>query len=576
MGNSCKRHKKDESAKQHFSSIKNSNFDEEDDNKSNASNNIKNEEVKNVPKNIENKKEEKEEKEEKVSKKKIVVKEEKENKSNDVDNFSEVEPTCNLKLEISLKKVPSQREYKIEIYEYKNSRKIEKKKIAETESKAASPDKNIDFEKDIIIPLHFSQKQPLEFVINDQNIDNTMISKTLGEIVGSLRQTYRETFDSGMIFEVKAILNDELNKTCVFNIQVSGNFLGMKIGYFITSLGNQYDPINKLVYESEIKGNNNLINFNESAIPLSELASDENLEDNIVEIGFKDVAHSNEIGKYKSSINQLFVKDIDFSLTGNKKAKIVCRRKHFHSLLDYLERDLHLATTLYIDFSENSEANAHHIIKNESIFENLMRSFLEILEPYNEDQFFHIYGYGFKLKEKLKVEYDPYMFPINQKIEYPATPMKEINKFYNDFLKSIDFDNAKTNLHLIIQKFNNRIKADIDNYDIREYNILLIFTNNDITDEKEFVKNIIFSSTLPISIVIVGLGKGPFSKLENIESNFLNLKDDEGNKPQRKCIKFVSFNKNQKNSQSTVKNSLINIPDEMVEYLGIKNIVPSI
>ena len=81
---------------------------------------------------------------------------------------------------------------------------------------------------------------------------------------------------------------------------------------------------------------------------------------------------------------------------------------------------------------------------------------------------------------------------------------------------------------------------------------------------------------MPISIVIVGLGKGPFSKLENIESNFLNLKDDEGNKPQRKCIKFVSFNKNQKNSQSTVKNSLINIPDEMVEYLGIKNIEPSI
>ena len=310
-------------------------------------------------------------------------------------------------------------------------------------------------------------------------------------------------------------------------------------------------------------------------VGLKQLAVDNNLDDNIIEIEIKDVLHSNELGKYKNSINQLFVKDIDLDLTGNKKAKIVCRKKNFHSLLDYLERDVHLATTLFIDFSESSGTNTHHVVKNESIFEYLMKSFLDVLKPYNEDQFFHIYGYGFKLKEPKKKEYDPYMFPLTQKMDFPSVSIKEISKSYNEFLKAINFDKAKTNIDLIINKFNGIIKEDIENYDFREYNVLLIFANNDITDEKEFVKNIIFTSTLPISLIVVGLGKGPYTKIENIEQNFLNLVDDEGNKPERKCIKFVSFNKLQKNVQNTVKNSLFNIPEEMIEYLGIKNIEPT-
>ena len=574
MGNSCKRVKVDEKAKKHYE--ENKNIDDEENVKQNKDEkNIKNENV-NKEKNVveinnEIKKEEKEEKEEK---KNIKIKEEKENPNNDVDNFSEDESTCNLKLEITLKKIQNQRNHTIELYEYKNSRKKEKKKIAQTESKAPSIEKNITFEEDIIIPFHFSQNQPLEFIIKD-SIDDSVISVTLGQIIGSLRQTYRETLESGMIFEVTAILNDELNKECVFNVEISGALVGMKLGYSITSLGNQYDPVNNLVYESEILENNKLVKFNESVIPLNQLAADNNLDDNIIEIEFKDVLHSNELGKYKNSINQLFVKDIDFDLTGNKKAKIVCRKKNFHSLLDYLERDLHLATTIFIDFSESGGANCHHVVKNESIFEYLMRSFLDVLEPYNEDQFFHIYGYGFKLKEPKKKEYDPYMFPLSQKSDYPSVSIKEISKLYNEFLKAINFDKAKTNIDVIIKKFNGAIKEDIENYDTRDYNILLIFANNDITDEKEFVKNIIFTSTLPISIIVVGLGKGPYTKIENIEQNFLNLVDDEGNKPQRKCIKFISFNKQQKNAQSTVKNSLIDIPEKMIEYLAIKNIEPS-
>ena len=92
--------------------------------------------------------------------------------------------------------------------------------------------------------------------------------------------------------------------------------------------------------------------------------------------------------------------------------------------------------------------------------------------------------------------------------------------------------------------------------------------------KKELINELILSTNFPISIIIIGLGKGPFPNLENLEEKFLSFTDNEGNKPNRKNFKFVSFNNYSRNYQNTAKNSLIDIPDEMIEYLGIKNIEP--
>ena len=586
MGNNCGRVKKNENAKAHFqkkrkskkkdilndddknSQISNSNEAQPKENKNEI------EEIKIKEEKEEPKKEQKKEKENKKEKEKLIIKEEKQNTSKDVDNFEDDEEcTCNLKLEICLKKVISFKKFYVELYEYKNCNKTEKKKISQTDIKSAT-DQIIKFETDLIIPFYFSQIQPLEFIIkNEKNEKSISIENTLGEIVGSLRQVYKKNIEWDMIFEVKASLNDELNRECEFNVEISGDFIGMKTRYKIISLGNQYEPINKLVYESEIMNNSPKMVFKPMAIPLSELSQDDALEDNMIEISFIDMNHSDELAKFNGSIAQLFENDIDLDLKLNRKAKIICKKKNFFSLLDYLESDMHLNTTLSIDFSETSGTNTHHLIKDETTFQNLMNNFINLLEPYNEDEYFYIYGYGFQLKENSKEVSN--MFPITQDIDRPSVAKKNINSTYCRFLEDIKFSKIKTNLDLIIKQFNEKIKEDIDDYDIREYNVLLLFANNDINNEKEFYNEFILSSDLPISLVIIGLGKGPFTKLENVEKNFWNITDNSGNKAKRKNIKFISFNNLGKNYQRTVKNSLVDIPDQMTEYLILKNIKPS-
>jgi hypothetical protein len=293
----------------------------------------------------------------------------------------------------------------------------------------------------------------------------------------------------------------------------------------------------------------------------------------MIEISFIDMNHTDELAKFNGSIAQLFEKDIDLDMKRNRKAKIICKKKNFFSLLDYLESDIHLNTTFAIDFSETSGTNTHHLVKDETTFDILMNNFLNLLVPYNDDEYFYIYGYGFQFKENAQEVTN--LYPISQDIDRPSVLKKNIKSTYFKFLENVNFSKIKTNLDLIIKQYNEKIKEDIDDYEVKEYNVLLLFANNDISNEKEFYNEIILSSDLPISVVIIGLGKGPFKTLENIEKNFMKLTDNSGNTAKRKNIKFISFNNLGKNYQRTVKNSLIDIPDQMIEFLNLKNINPS-
>lgn len=576
MGNKCNTRKKDESSKTHFRKKKKNDIDIIEDEKSSTISNSNDA----PPKENKNEKEEnkinkeQKKKENKNKKPNFVIKEEKEDPSEDVNNFTDEEPTCNLKLELSLKKINSENNYYIELYEYQNYKKIEKKKLAQTEVKNGS-EQNINFETEIVIPFYFSQIQPLEFIIKSEANDKSIsvVENTLGEIVGGVRQIYRKAIGKEMIFEVKAKLNDELNRECEFNVELIGDFTGMKTRYKIVSLGNQYEPINNLVYESEIMNNSPKMVFNPMPIPINEISQDDAFEDNMIEISFIDMNHTDDLGKFNGSIAHLFENEIDLDLKGNKKAKIICKKKNFYSLLDYLESDIHLNTTLAIDFSETNEANTHHLIKDETTFGKLMNNFIGLLESYNDDEFFYVYGYGFDFKDNTKEVTN--MFPISQDPDVPSISKNNINSAYFRFLSNITFSSVETNLDLIIKQFNEKIKEDIDDYEIKEYNILLLFANNDIINEKEFYNEMILSSNLPISVIIVGLGKKPYTKLENAQKNFMNLTDDSGNKAKRKNIQFVSFNSLGKNCQRTVKNALIDIPEQMTEYLILKNIKPS-
>ena len=459
-------------------------------------------------------------------------------------------------LKITLKKVAKEGEYSVKITDTENT-----VVYGETEKKNLTQNQKVTFNENIIIKYDFTKIQPLTFRVKRDSSPFNPIQKNLGDIVGRPRQIYFEDTDF-FNFEAEVIMHSSINKQIQFIIDLIGNLKNMKLNYTIKNLGNRYEKTNdKLVYKSKILEHDSEVIFPQVDLDLNQLSDDDNLEDNLILISFYD--GENEIGKEEITINQLFAKDIEIELNDNIKAKIISQRKNFFTLLQYLYNDYHLVTNFCIDFSKNN--NVHN---EQKFFENLVQKFMDVLVPYNGDSFFHFNAFGFQL-EKNKEIYINKMGPLS--IKRPSLDIEEFKSKYENFLRKIEMLDNKIDLALIIKNINDNIKENFDIQD-KEYNLFLLFACNDIIDENEFIEQLIITSTLNLSIVIISIGNKRLSKLENILNNIDYIKNKEGIAPKREFIKYIKMDSV---IDTTIKNALVNVPDEMIDYFCINNIIPN-
>jgi len=75
------------------------------------------------------------------------------------------------------------------------------------------------------------------------------------------------------------------------------------------------------------------------------------------------------------------------------------------------------------------------------------------------------------------------------------------------------------------------------------YHILLILTDGAIHDMSQVKRLLVDTSTLPCSIVIVGVGSSDeFELMEELDSDNQLLRDDDGRRAARDIVQFVKFN----------------------------------
>ena len=500
---------------------------------------------------------------ENIKKSLLLLKSEEKNNLHIQKTIDEKIYNCNykIKLKITIKRVTKKSNFKITlILNQKND--ISSEQITKEESEKLSIDKNqvVTFNKDFIVDYRFNIIQPLSFIVTNF-IEEEQLSINLGDIIGKPRQIYFHNF-SYCDCEIEAKMHSQIKKQVQFLTGLYGDLKEKNIFYTITYVGNRYDKDkkNNIIYKSDIAKHDTQIIFKQIDLPFEKISEDEKIEDNLIEISFynKNNENDEELGKEKFSVEQLLNnKENEIILQNNIKAKIACKRKNFFNLLEYIYNDFHLVTTFCIDFSTDSLV--HKDTKN---FENLLQTFLNTLVPYNGDKFFYCYSYGFKLIKTQK-DYINEIFPLNRKI--PSIEMDDVIPYFEKGLKKFESSSMKNDLGLIVKCLNNKIKENSD-FEDKQYNLFIVFASYDVIDEQNFMNELIETSKLNISIVIIPIGNSSFKKAQNI-INSLN----EGILT-RNCVKFLKMNSS---STEMVKNSLIEVPDSMIDFFCDNNIFPT-
>ena len=180
-----------------------------------------------------------------------------------------------------------------------------------------------------------------------------------------------------------------------------------------------------------------------------------------------------------------------------------------------------------------------------------------ILEQYDATKEFLTFGFGaipeYMGKEcmdkGLKYQEVLHAFPLNGDFDSPAiSGIDGVLKCYEENILRMRLA-GPTLFAEFLEEYIDMVEAVRDAQDLRdkneipEYFVLMIITDGQIHDLKQTTRLVVRASELPISIVIVGVGEGPFQDMDFLDADEKLLKDDKKNRAKRDIVQFVQLSK---------------------------------
>lgn len=109
----------------------------------------------------------------------------------------------------------------------------------------------------------------------------------------------------------------------------------------------------------------------------------------------------------------------------------------------------------------------------------------------------------------------------------------------------------------------------------QKFHILVIITDGVISDMNKTIDQIVRGSELPLAIIIVGVGDADFESMETLDG------DDEAlySQAYRKymaadIVQFVPFNNFKHNPHLLAKETLMEVPTQLLNWMRKQNITP--
>ncbi|XP_012778263.2 copine-8 isoform X2 [Maylandia zebra] len=413
---------------------------------------------------------------------------------------------------------------------------------------------NPDFVRKFILDYFFEERQNLRFDLYDLDCKSDNLSRhdflgqafcTLGEIVGSLGSRLEKPLTGipgkkcGTI-----IVRAEEVSNCRESVmlQFCGNKLDKKDFFgksdpFLVFYRSNEDGSYTICHKTEVVKNTLDPVWQAFKIPVRALCNGDYDRSIKVEVYDWDRDGGHDfIGEFSTSYREMSRSQSQFHVyevlnpkkKGKKKKKyqnsgtvtlLSCLVDTELSFLDYIRGGTQINFTVAIDFTASngnpSQPTSLHYMSPYQLNDYAMalRAVGEIIQDYDSDKMFPALGFGAKLPPDGRVSHE---FALNGNPQNPyCTGIEGVMEAYYQSLKSVRLY-GPTHFSPVINHVARYASAVTDG---SQYFILLIISDGVITDMAQTKESIVNASSLPMSIIIVGVGPAEFDEMIELDGD---------------------------------------------------------
>lgn len=476
---------------------------------------------------------------------------------------------------------------------------------------------NPEFTKKFIVPYMFEQQQKLKFELYDLDSESRNLNDhdflgrmfcSLGEIINSGSLTRPLVLESGCCGTITVRAEEIAACKEEFTMQFIGNNLDKKnrflfwrtsSPFLIFSKANE-DSTFTVVHRTESVRSDTNPTWRPFAITGLALCNGD--PDRLLKVQCHDWQPNGShkfIGEFYTTLKQLkkgVVEDNAYEvINATKQAKyptytnsgsvrlVDFKMNEVFSFVDYVSAGTELMCTIAIDFTasngdpRNSDSLHYFNSSMPNQYVQALRAVGEIIQDYDSDKMFPVLGFGARLPPNGVVSHE---FFVNF---HPNDPhcygLDGIIASYQNCIAQIQLY-GPTNFAPVINHVARFAQATRDG---SKYHILLIITDGIITDLPQTRAAVVEASSLPLSIIIVGVGNADFTAMEILDGDDIRLSYN-GRYAVRDIVQFVAFRDfhaglrgdatHAMTQARLAREVLAEIPQQFLSYMKMNRIIP--
>eukprot|EP00172_Hildenbrandia_rubra_P002305 Plantae.Rhodophyta-Hildenbrandia_rubra.ctg306.p3 GENE.Plantae.Rhodophyta-Hildenbrandia_rubra.ctg306~~Plantae.Rhodophyta-Hildenbrandia_rubra.ctg306.p3 ORF type:complete len:301 (-),score=61.36 Plantae.Rhodophyta-Hildenbrandia_rubra.ctg306:4021-4812(-) len=247
----------------------------------------------------------------------------------------------------------------------------------------------------------------------------------------------------------------------------------------------------------------------------------------------------------------------------------------------YLQGGLHLHFTVAVDFTRSNKephdpASLHHMDQmGSNMYTQAISAVGNVIAPYSPDNRFVALGFGASLPPQNQVSHK---FSMSAHADPHVSGVQGILQAYQKCLSSVQLSGPTHFTPIIshvMQLCRNRQQIG---QNLQDYDVLLILTDGIVNDMSSTIDAIIEASSLPMSIIIVGIGnKEDWGKMHLLDGDNEDLVSSDGRrKGERDIVQFVEYSKFAHRTPDRLAAKLLEeLPGNVVDFFFDRNVRPN-